>query len=131
MFCKLGGLGGAQTVDTFESPRRCVSPKTSTVTRMATLPSAILVTVDTFRIQESKNDDIYKETRRGGRAKPWKKKTAEPNLGKKKPSTVGLGGSGIEDVKVFLETDSICGILGRPKRYFARSQFLLHSFAIL
>ena len=29
------------TVDTFESPKRCESPKTSTVTRMATLPSAI------------------------------------------------------------------------------------------
>ena len=95
------------TVDTFESPRRCESPKTSTVTRMATLPSAIHVTVDifefrtssesrqtstvtrmatltpailvmvyTFRIQESQNDESYKETRG----------EVEPNLGKKRRS---------------------------------------------
>ena len=53
------------TVDTFESPRTCESPKTSTVTRMATLPSAIPVTVDIleFRniIRESKNVDSYED----------------------------------------------------------------------
>ena len=43
------------TVDTFESPRTCESPETSTVTRMATLPSAIPVSV------ESKNVDSYED----------------------------------------------------------------------
>ena len=41
------------TVDTFESSTRCESPKTSTVTRMATLPSAIPVTVDIFEFRTS------------------------------------------------------------------------------
>ena len=41
------------TVDTFESPRRCESPKTSTVTRLATLPSAIPVSVDIFEFRTS------------------------------------------------------------------------------
>ena len=41
------------TVDTFECPRKCQSPKTSTVTRMATLPSAILVAVDIFEFRTS------------------------------------------------------------------------------
>ena len=41
MFCKWG-------VDTFEFPSRWESPKTWTVTSMATLPSAIPVIVDIF-----------------------------------------------------------------------------------
>ena len=41
------------TVDTFESPRMCESRKTSTVTRMATLPSAIPVSVDIFEFRTS------------------------------------------------------------------------------
>ena len=41
------------TVDTFESLRRCEGQKTSTVTRMATLPSAIPVTVDIFDFRTS------------------------------------------------------------------------------
>ena len=53
------------TVDTFESPRTCESPKTSTVTRMATLPSAIPVTVDIFEFRTSsesrKNVDSYED----------------------------------------------------------------------
>ena len=41
------------TVDSFESPRRCESPEMSTITRMATLPSAILVIVDIFEFRTS------------------------------------------------------------------------------
>ena len=41
------------TVDTFESPRTCESPKTSTVTRMATLTPEIPVTVDIFEFRTS------------------------------------------------------------------------------
>ena len=41
------------TVDTLKSPRRCESPKTSTITRMATLPSTIPATVDIFEFRTS------------------------------------------------------------------------------
>ena len=56
---------------------------------MATLPSATPVTGDTFRIQESKNDDSYKETR-GGSSQTLEKKV-EPNLGKKTRRRMGFG----------------------------------------
>ena len=53
------------TVDTFEFPRTCESPKTSTVTRMATLHSAIPVIVDIFEFRTSsesrKNVDSYED----------------------------------------------------------------------
>ena len=52
------------TVDTFESPKRCESPKTSTVARMAAVPSAIPVTVDIFEFRtssESKYVDSYED----------------------------------------------------------------------
>ena len=71
------------TVDIFEFRTPSKSRKTSTVTRMATLTPAIPVTVDTFHIQESKNDDSYKETRGRGRANPSKKKGGANPLKKK------------------------------------------------
>ena len=53
------------TVDTLGTPNRHESPKTMTITRMATAARLMIVTVDTFYTPNmygrSKNDDNYED----------------------------------------------------------------------